>query len=40
VRARLIAECQRDPGLRHAATTEAHHTAHTRAQLARAGWWN
>ena len=40
VRARLIAECQRDPGLRRAATTEAQHTMHARADLARAGWWN
>jgi hypothetical protein len=40
VRARLIEECQRDPGLRRASAKEAQHALHVRAQVARAGWWN
>jgi hypothetical protein len=40
VRARLVAECQRDPALGLVARVEAQHTMRTRAQLARTGWWN
>ena len=40
VRARLVAECRRDRALGLVATIEAQHMMHTRAQLAKAGWWN
>ena len=40
VRARLVAECQRDPALGLVAMVELQHTMRARARLARAGWWN
>jgi len=40
VRARLIDECRRDPGLRPAATAEADLLMRVQAETARDGWWN